>query len=282
MDGYAVVADSTEGATPILGSADRRRRFDARLPFDGAVSAGEAVRIMTGAPMPGGDDAVLPAEWVEADDERMAETISARLPPSRREKTSATRRRHRPRHDVASSRTRLRPQDLGVLSSIGQGEVKVVRRPRVRLAVTGTSCCPRARRRMASHIADANGPMLAALIERDGGVVDFPGLVRDDPTPSWKPFSRRRHRHRLGRLECGHRGSGAGACRTTRRAGGARNRHAAEQSNGIWPHRASPGLLASGQSGVEPVRLRFFRRPRDSRAGRTHAKSGRIARCAAG
>ena len=74
----------------------------------------------------------------------------------------------------------LRPQDLGVLSSIGRGEVRVIRRPRVRLVVTGNELLPSGSRPYGFHIADANGPMLAALVERDGGVVDFPGLVRDD------------------------------------------------------------------------------------------------------
>src|SRR5215471_13841988 len=65
MDGYAVVADSTEGATAynplplhVIGDA-----FPGR-PFLGSVGAGEAVRIMTGAPLPAGSNAVLPAEWI--------------------------------------------------------------------------------------------------------------------------------------------------------------------------------------------------------------------------
>jgi molybdopterin molybdotransferase len=74
----------------------------------------------------------------------------------------------------------LRPQDLGVLSSIGRGEVRAIRRPRVRLVVTGNELLPSGSAPHGFHIADANGPMLAALVERDGGVVDFPGLVRDD------------------------------------------------------------------------------------------------------
>jgi molybdopterin molybdotransferase len=57
----------------------------------------------------------------------------------------------------------------------------VVRRPRVRLAVTGNELLPSGSHPSGFHIADANGPMLSALVERDGGVVDFPGLVRDDP-----------------------------------------------------------------------------------------------------
>jgi molybdopterin molybdotransferase len=67
-----------------------------------------------------------------------------------------------------------------VLSSIGQGEVQVVRRPGVRLVITGNELLPSGTPPRDFHIADANGPMLAALIDRDGGLADFPGLVRDD------------------------------------------------------------------------------------------------------
>src|SRR6187399_1677246 len=66
MDGYAVVAESTEGATAynriplvVIGDALPGR------PFQGSVGAGHSVRIMTGAPLPAGCDAVLPAEWIE-------------------------------------------------------------------------------------------------------------------------------------------------------------------------------------------------------------------------
>ena len=66
MDGYAVAAESTDGATSynplplmVLGDSMPGR------PFDGTVGVGEAVRIMTGAPLPTGCDAVLPAEWID-------------------------------------------------------------------------------------------------------------------------------------------------------------------------------------------------------------------------
>jgi len=75
----------------------------------------------------------------------------------------------------------LRPQDVGVMSSIGLAEARVVRRPRVRLVITGNELLPSGSSPHGFHITDANGPMLAALAERDGAVVDFPGLVRDDP-----------------------------------------------------------------------------------------------------
>src|SRR5688572_27166172 len=182
MDGYAVVAGSTEGASPysrlpltVIGESMPGS------PFAGSVSAGEAVRIMTGAPVPRGADAVLPAEWVEAEpDEARPHDIAALAV------MSPGKNLGRRGEDIVRGTTLfepgrvLRPQDLGVLSSVGQNEAPVVRRPRVRLAVTGNELLPAGRPPSGFHIADANGPMLTALIERDGGVVDFPGLVRDD------------------------------------------------------------------------------------------------------
>ena len=178
MDGYAVAAADTEGATAysrlpltVLGDAMPGR------PFDGSVSAGEAVRVMTGAPIPRGADAVLPAEWIEAD---LGAGILA-LAPVSPGKNVGRRGEDIVRGTALLDRGRvLRPQDLGVLSSIGQGEARVVRRPRVRLVVTGNELLPSGSLPCGFQIADANGPMLAALVERDGGIVDFPGLVRDD------------------------------------------------------------------------------------------------------
>jgi molybdopterin molybdotransferase len=182
MDGYAVVAESTEGASaytrlPLTVIGDSMPG----CPFDALVSAGEAVRVMTGAPMPRGADAVLPAELVDAEpDNSTSHCISAVA------SVSPGKNVGKRGEDIVRGTTLLeagrvlRPQDLGVLSSVGQGEACVVRRPRVRLAVTGNELLPSGSPPHGFHIADANGPMLSALIERDGGVVDFPGLVRDD------------------------------------------------------------------------------------------------------
>jgi molybdopterin molybdotransferase len=178
MDGYAVAADSTEGATsytrlPLTVIGDSMPG----CPFDGCVSVGEAVRIMTGAPMPRGADSVLPAEWVEADSGTRINALAAVSPG----KNLGKRGEDIIRGTILFEPGRaLRPQDLGVLSSTGQGEACVVRRTRVRLAITGNELLPSGSLPRGFHIADANGPMLAALIERDGGIVDFPGLVRDD------------------------------------------------------------------------------------------------------
>jgi molybdopterin molybdotransferase len=181
MDGYAVVAESTEGASPysrlplvVIGDSLPGR------PFEGSVAAGQAVRIMTGAPLPLGCDAVLPAEWIE--DETGTNTSVSALAA-----VSPGKNIGRAGEDVVRGTTLLhagrvlRPQDLGVLSSVGVREVPVFSRPRVRLVVTGNELLPSGSRPHGYHIVDANGPMLAALAERDGGLVDFPGLVPDEP-----------------------------------------------------------------------------------------------------
>src|SRR5580704_12853419 len=180
MDGYALVADSTEGATaytrlPLTVIGDSMPGS----PFDGSVSAGEAVRVMTGAPIPRGADAVLPAEWVETE-------LATPCRISALAAVSPGKNLGKRGEDIVCGTTLLepgrvlRPQDLGVLSSIGQGVACVVRQPRVRLVVTGNELLPSGSHPSGFHIVDANGPMLVALIERDGGVVDFPGLVHDE------------------------------------------------------------------------------------------------------
>jgi len=180
MDGYAVVADSTEGATPynrvpltVIGDA---------LPGSPStrnVRRGEAVRIMTGAPMPAGSDAVLPAESAERDTNAPARVLAVA-------DVSPLKNVGRRGEDIVAGTTVLesgrvlRPQDVGVISSIGIDRVRVVRQPLVRLVITGNELLPSGSRPQGYHITDANGPMLAALAERDGAIVDFPGLVRDE------------------------------------------------------------------------------------------------------
>jgi molybdopterin molybdotransferase len=186
MDGYAVVADSTEGATPynrirlaVVGDAMPG------APFAGTIARGQAVRIMTGAPMPSGSDAVLPAESVEADDRKGVDPPAPRTIAAISEVSPQKNVGHRGEDIVAGTTLLaagrvLRPQDIGVMSSIGVATTRVIRRPRVRLVITGNELLPAGSKPHDYQITDANGPMLAALVERDGGGVDFRGLVRDD------------------------------------------------------------------------------------------------------
>jgi molybdopterin molybdotransferase len=182
MDGYAVQADSTEGAASyspvsltVIGDSMPGRAFA------GSVSPNQAVRVMTGAPMPYGANAVLPAEWADVEAGHANSQHIRALAAVSPGKNVGGRGEDVVRGTTLFEPGRvLRPQDLGVLSSVGAGEACVVRQPHVRLVVTGNELLPSGSRPQGFQIADANGPMLAALTERDGGLVDFPGLVPDD------------------------------------------------------------------------------------------------------
>jgi len=180
MDGYAVVAADTQGATPynplplaVLGTALPGR------PFVGTVARGQAVRVMTGAPLPAGTDAVLPAEVTEVDGTRLI--VQADVPPGKHVGFRA--------EDIARDTRllpagrKLRPQDLGVLSSIGQTTIPVVRRPTVRIIATGDELLPAGSQPQGYRITDANTPMLRPLAERDGGDLLSAEIVPDQREP---------------------------------------------------------------------------------------------------
>jgi molybdopterin molybdotransferase len=166
MDGYAVRAEETFGAGPynpldlrVIGVALPGR------PFADVVPPGGAVRIMTGAPIPDGADAVVPAEAAHEDAGvlRVTEPVSPGRHVGRRGEDVA------PGQTVLLAGRVLRPQDLGLLASLGVGAVTVVRRPRVAVLITGDELLPAGSKPDGCRIVDSNSVMLAALIARDGG-----------------------------------------------------------------------------------------------------------------
>ena len=178
MDGFAVRAEDTLGATPysqivleVIGQS---------LPgaaFEGQVLPGQAVRIMTGAPIPTGSDAVLQAEYVEI---RSSQIVT---------QSAVTPHRHvgEVGEDISVGATvltaprTLRPQDIGVLSSIGVADVEAVQMPRVHVVTTGNELLPAGSKPQGYNITDANSPMLLSLIRRDGAQVTHAGIIPDDP-----------------------------------------------------------------------------------------------------
>jgi molybdopterin molybdotransferase len=176
MDGFALRGAETFGAGPYnpLEFAIVGDSFPGR-PFPGVVQPGQAVRIMTGAPLPQGADAVLQAEAAEEADGRLR--VADAVPPERHV--------GRRGEDIESGATVLhagrvlRPQDVGVLASIGAAPVSVVRRPVVAILVTGDELLPCGSRPEGFRIVDSNSVMLEALVQRDGGVPQPARLVPD-------------------------------------------------------------------------------------------------------
>ncbi len=166
MDGYALRGEDTFGASgydtialAVLGEALPGK------PFAGRVKTGTAVRVMTGAPLPEGADAVVMAEVCEEIEGRVE--ISEAVAPHKH--VGAIGEDVRPGDLILRSGRRLRPQDAGLLASVGIARSQCVRRPRVQLVVTGDELLPAGSRPEGPRIVDSNSVMLRALVARDGG-----------------------------------------------------------------------------------------------------------------
>ncbi|MDB5346075.1 MAG: uncharacterized protein JWP89_4452 [Schlesneria sp.] len=177
MDGFAVRSEDVMAA-----SIDRpiQLRVVGRSlpnnPYIPSLLGGEAVQITTGAPLPAGADAVAIQEAVKVDLDQI------RLPSSLTPWTNVSRAGE----DIKKGELLfeigrvLRPQDLGVLTSIGIAQVEVTRRPRVSIFVTGNEVLPCGSQPTGFQIVDSSSTMLRALIERDGGVADSPKHLSDN------------------------------------------------------------------------------------------------------
>jgi molybdopterin molybdotransferase len=187
MDGYAVRATDTTGATPaspralaVVGSVA------AGYVAGRALERGETIRIMTGAPLPEGADAVVPYEdtsdFDRAKDERLAKpagTIAVRVAAEPGDHVRPAGEDIR-RGERALERGRiLRPQEIGVLASLGHAEVAVHRRPRVAILATGDELVEVEEPLAPGKIRNSNEYSNAALVLRTGGIPIRLGIARD-------------------------------------------------------------------------------------------------------
>lgn len=168
MDGYALRGEESFGASSY--NPIRFRIAGESMPghpFGGEVAKGEAVRIMTGAPMPRGADAVVMAEVCreEGADVELSEAVAPQ------KNVGEIGEDIREGETILGKGRRLRAQDAGVLSSIGIGAPRCVAQPRVRLVVTGNELLPAGSRPEGPKIVDSNSVVLRGLLERDGAVL---------------------------------------------------------------------------------------------------------------
>ena len=176
MDGYAVRADDTTGAGP---EAPVRLTVAGELPAGRAptqpVGEGDAIRIMTGAPMPDGADSVVMVEYTERDGDAVRVLHAAR--PGDHVRAAGG--------DLAAgdlvfpAGTVLGPAHLGVLTSSSFDDVEVVPRARVGVLSTGDELVERGPMRP-GQIRDSNRPMLLAQVADAGADAADLGLAPDD------------------------------------------------------------------------------------------------------
>jgi molybdopterin molybdotransferase len=155
-DGYAVRSRETIGA-----GAYNPLRFSLQ-PATEPLREAAAALVAAGAALPAGADAVLPFSAAQVDGAHLEITGGVAEGMGVEREGQVVRAGASP---VAASRV-LRPEDAGLLASLRVERVLVMRRPRVRLVIAGPKGSPSVRH------GDADGAMLAALVARDGGVVE--------------------------------------------------------------------------------------------------------------
>ncbi len=181
MDGYAIAA----AVVPAPGSRWRLvGRSAPGAPFAAVLAEGEAIRILTGAPLPEGAQRVLPQELVttagdaasggEADVRLTGEAGPNPWIRSPEEEAAAGA-------ELLAAGVRLGPALLGRLASCGVAELELVARPRIGLLISGDELVPAAASRGPGQIWESNGTLLRALLERLGYGVAQQRVEADDP-----------------------------------------------------------------------------------------------------
>lgn len=185
MDGYAVRAEDTAGASR-ENPATLHVTIDipaGKLP-DGRIEPQQAARIMTGALLPDGADAIIP---VEQTDSQWSAGGSDSLPKTVRIFRSVKPDDYvRPVGEdihrgqiVLRAGTILRPQDLGVLAALGEANIPVIRQPRVVIISTGDELVDASEPLAPGKIRDVNAHTIAGLVSTYGGIPIRLPIARD-------------------------------------------------------------------------------------------------------
>src|SRR5262249_53897913 len=172
VDGYAIVSDD------VPSTGRRELEVIAELPagsvYEGVLRAGQALRIMTGAPMPAGAATVYPQEIVTREGRPLSVPTIERGANVRERgedvKTGAV---------VLPTGTVLRPQEQGVAASLGLAQLLVSQRPRVAVLSTGDEVVEPGSERKPGQIYDSNRLALRGLAQAAGAQVTDHGTVPD-------------------------------------------------------------------------------------------------------
>ncbi len=177
MDGYAVRAADVAGATqespvilPVVGDLPAGET-DVR-----ALAPGTTLRIMTGAPIPHGADAVVPVEWTDGG----VAKVRINQPPGDNSYIRHRGEDVRAGQPLMASGTRLDARRLAVLAAIGRDVVRVRPRPRVVVMSTGSELRDPGQQLGVGTIYDANSFALAAAAREAGAIAYRVGVVPDD------------------------------------------------------------------------------------------------------
>ncbi len=178
MDGYAVRAQDTFGASPGLPQYLKIKGEVAMgVVPDKAVEAGEALRLPTGGMLPEGADAVVMVEYTA---EHPDQTLEVRRPVAPGENVLQPGEDVRRGEGLFPAGRCLRPQDVGLLAALGVISVPVHRRPQVAIISSGDEIVPVSQTPGPAQVRDSNAYLIAAQVEEGGGEPSLWGIVADD------------------------------------------------------------------------------------------------------
>lgn len=174
MDGYALRGAELEGGR-------REFRVVVDIPagrwWDGELAAGEAAKIMTGAPLPPGADTVVQVEHTA----QTGDLLEVREAPATGANVRFAAEDVAPGDVVIPRGVRLGPAEIGLLASIGVADVQVAARPRVAILATGSELVALGRPLGPGQIRNSNSFSAAAQVAEAGGDPILLGIARDDP-----------------------------------------------------------------------------------------------------
>jgi molybdopterin molybdotransferase len=184
MDGFAIRSADSSTAAP---ASPLTLSVVADIPAGSAQTVSlaqhQAARIMTGAPLPAGADAVIPVEDTDFNERSAGQPAPQRVTFSRVVDTGENVRLSgmdlHAGDIVLKKGRRLKPQDLGLLAMLGIAELQVHQKPRIALLSTGDELLPVDAPLTAGKIHDSNSYTLGALIENTGAETIHLGIAKD-------------------------------------------------------------------------------------------------------
>ena len=184
MDGYAVFAADTSGAS---------KKKPVELPVTGVIAAGQlpdhplspatAIRIMTGAPLPGNADAVIPFEDTDEQERKKRDessgSVSVHISVEPGDNVRDAGEDLRAGQRVFEEGQILRAGEIGVIASLGYASVNAVRRPTVAIVSTGDELLQPGEEHQPGKIYNSNAYSIASMVTRYGGVPWIIGIAKD-------------------------------------------------------------------------------------------------------
>jgi len=186
MDGYAVIAGDIQSATPENPvKLEMVEEIAAGYTAKGTLKPGQTMRIMTGAPIPPGADAVLMQEDTQKDGDSILCLDRADVEENIRRAGEDIKIGE----SVLKKGTTLSPAHIGMLAVIGRSQIAVGQRPTVAILSTGDEILELDETPEGPQIFNSNGHMLAAQIKSAGGIPVYLGIAKDTEEDLMEKFA---------------------------------------------------------------------------------------------